>query len=138
VILKFALQPPKAFCPFFSMVQFFKIMEFYLVQRSYYMQLLTTVVLGICIYAIYFSSWLPFCPLNVLVTDVFGVSLFLTVLASKIFITFYQETCSFMVPTLMNCMVIHQVSYWPPWGTLHSDFSTIGSAWGSKCYRPFC
>jgi len=50
-----------------------------------------------------------------LVTGVFSDSLFLTVLASKISSTFYQETCSLMVPTLMKCIVIHQVSYWSPW-----------------------
>lgn len=51
-----------------------------------------------------------------LVTGVFSDSLFLTVLASVISSTFYQETCSLMVPTPMKCMVIHQVSYWLPWG----------------------
>jgi hypothetical protein len=51
-----------------------------------------------------------------LVTGVFSNSLFLTVRASMISSTFYQETCSLMVPTLMKGMVIHQVSFWSLWG----------------------
>lgn len=55
-------------------------------------------------------------PLIYLVAGVLSDSLFLIVLANVISSTFYQETCSLMVPTLMKCMVIHQVSYWSPWG----------------------
>jgi hypothetical protein len=51
-----------------------------------------------------------------LLTGVFSDSLFLTVLASMISSTFYQETCSLVVLTLMKCMIIYQVSYWSPWG----------------------
>jgi hypothetical protein len=50
----------------------------------------------------------------------------------------HQETCHPLVPILIKLIAIHQVSYWLPWGTFHSNLSTTGSARRSKSYTLLC
>jgi hypothetical protein len=100
----------------------------------------TTVGFGVCGCSLYFSFWLPCLPHDTLVADIFSASPFLAVFASMISSTSSLRNVS---PHGTNsdevhCMVIHHASYWPPWGTLHSNSCTTESSWGSKSYTLLC